>query len=103
MRAWNSSRHKNSIIYLLDYEDEVSDGDIIHVLSLQQACQACSVQAFENLSGLLDTIEEVKVCDWTGLCADPANLPTLNFALDKNNILYVSTSTELAAASLDDL
>ena len=36
-RAWNASRHKNSIIFLLDQLDETCEGDVIHILSLNEA------------------------------------------------------------------
>ena len=101
VRAWNISRENNSVIFLLDQEDERCDQTFIHIVSLKQACEFSHNMAM--VSEHLDCIEEKKIIDWTGLCSDEESVKKMNFALDRSNVLYVSTPETLHAASLDDL
>ena len=102
VRAWNVSRHNQSIIFLLDPEDEDHQGDIIHVVSLKHAFATIHESRVQN-HDINDEdlgITEKKIRDWTGLCSQPQNM---NFAIDKNNNLFVSTPEALHVLSLDDV
>ena len=46
---------------------------------------------------LNEMIKEIRVKDWTDLLSDPENFRHLQFGLDKNNILYMSTLSEIHA------
>lgn len=101
-RAWGCSRHKNTIIYLLDPEDEQNEqDDIIHLMHLGEACQ---LDKYDSVTNLLDIIQDVKIKDWTGLCSvAKKSSKSLKFGLDKNNTLYLSTTDALHAITLDHL
>ena len=51
----------------------------------------------------LDQIMEMKVPDWTGETKDSEKVDKMQFALDKKDILYLSTPGSLHAISLNDL
>ena len=67
VRAWNISRQKNSIIYLLDPEDEDGRSDVIHVLSLHDAVECDDETYWANLETKLGMVRERLVIDWTDL------------------------------------
>ena len=91
----------NSIIFLLDPEDEQNQGtDIIHVLSMNEACDLTD---FNSLTNLIRIVKEIKIQDWTGLCSNPENIADLHFGLDKNMTLFMSIPSELHAVSLTNL
>ena len=48
-------------------------------------------------------IKTLKFKDWTGKCNDPEAVKMMHFALDKQNIFYVSTPNSLSAIQLDKL
>ena len=74
VRAWNACREQKSIIFLLDPVDEDVDGDIIHVLTLDEVCtnvyDSRLSSGFDQMQkDMLVNINEKKIRDWTGLCA----------------------------------
>ena len=97
-----SSRFKNSIIFLLNKQDEDENAatDVIHILSLNEACDLVDDE-LDNRGELASIITEIKIPDWTGLCSDPDL--ELMFSLDHNNTLIVTAPNVLHAARLDNL
>ena len=90
------------MIFLLHPEDEsCEDKTYIHIVSLKEACAYTDDVSARDKS--LDCIEEQKINDWTGLCSNKDYIKQINFALDKTNVLYVSTKSTLHAVSLNDL
>ena len=76
------------------------DGDIIHVLTLEEVCtnvmDSRLSSGFDQMQkDMLFNINEKKIRDWTGLCANPEAVKTMNFAIDKGNNLFLSTTSEL--------
>ena len=51
----------------------------------------------------LDQIVEMKIPDWTGETKDEEKVAKMQFALDKKNVLYMSTPGSLHAITLNDL
>ena len=70
VRVLNATRQANSIIYMLDPEDEVMEGNFIHIVSLNSCC-IDKVSHNDNLNEdrNFDSIKVRKIVDWTGLCA----------------------------------
>ena len=70
VRVLNATRQANSIIYMLDPEDEVMEGNFIHIVSLNSCC-IDQVSHNDNLNEErnFDSIKVRKIVDWTGLCA----------------------------------
>ena len=89
VRAWGISRHNNTFIYLLDPKDEKDGGDYFHMVELKFTEFISSRQANEK-----------KIRDWTGLCRDPRSVNELTFAIDKENLFYVGSSTEIWVVNL---
>lgn len=88
---------------MLDQEDEnvnANDGGngapFIHIISLNQTVECCTNE-YQSEEELFMHTSEIKIQDWTGLHASGE---TLNFALSKKNILFVSTPSTLCAADI---
>lgn len=98
------SRHNNSLIYQLHPEDENPDQNqidtgapFIHIINLNETVESCT-NAYQAEEELFMDIKETKIQDWTGLCSKDERV---NFALSKENVLFVSTTGTLCAASID--
>ena len=103
VRVLNATRNANSIIYMLDKEDESQEGNFIHIVSLNNACLDGNGTKHKACDRDFHAITERKIKDWTGLCEKPENVDVMHFAIDKKNVLYLSVPGELHAVTLNDL
>ena len=91
---WNMSRQNDSIIYLLNPEDEELEPNgcyFIHIVCLNLSNEM--EQSTQNLGELPNhNVQFFKIKDWTKLTNNPDYLNNVNFALDKNKTLYASCS-----------
>ena len=79
-KAQSMSRHKNTLIFLLDPKDEPDRQQYFHMVELTFDEWKSSKQC-----------DEKKLRDWTGQCDDEELVSEMTFARTKNNYLIVAT------------
>jgi len=102
VRAWSTSRRKNTLIFLLDENDcDNNQGEIIHVVSLNNLCNPDF--DLKDSAAVAQEVTHLKIYDWSDLCSNQANHKHMSFGLDKNDTLYISTLRQMHAVSIKDI
>ena len=99
------SRANNSVIFVLDAEDEPLDSDgcaYINIVSLNGAVEI--KDSGEHREQMLEeNIVFTKVKDWTGETKNINSRNYMNFALSRDNVLFAATEKSIFAITLDNL
>ena len=101
--AWGTSRHRNSVIFVLDEDDERKRNgySIINIVSLDGLLNEQNENQENDADQDIRQWTHAKIIDWSGQAASRAG--SMSFGFDKNDTLYLSTIGKLSAVSLKGL
>lgn len=96
IRVWNTSRHRSTIIFMLE-EDDV-DEYIFHMVSLNDLTDETK---FPNMktANLDEQVQYRKLKDWTREIT-VAKIGNMNVHLDKNDVFYLTFVEKIFAVKL---